>query len=87
MGVGQDPPYCIAKMLLIPNATNEWTKSELFLPTLHPGNQQSCLQEISVMQYARACCNLVLSACACHKCARRVSYSIRLTEFSCKQFC
>ena len=40
-------------MLLIPNATNDGTKSRLSLPA-HPGNQQSCLQKVSVMQYARA---------------------------------
>ena len=34
-------------MLLIPNATNDRTKSRSFLPA-HPGNQQSCLQETSV---------------------------------------
>ena len=27
---------------------------DFFLPALHPGNQQSCLQEISVVQYAHA---------------------------------
>ena len=31
--------------------TNDWTKSRLFLP-VHPGNRQSCLQEVSVMKYA-----------------------------------
>ena len=40
-------------MLLIPNATNDGMKSRLFLPA-HPGNQQRCLQEISVMQCALA---------------------------------
>ena len=34
-------------MLLIPNTTNNWTKSRLFSPA-HPGNQRSCLQENSV---------------------------------------
>ena len=32
-------------MLLIQNATNNWTKSWLFLPALYTGNQQSCLLE------------------------------------------
>ena len=34
-------------MLLIPNATTNWTKSKLFLPA-HPENQQSYVQENSV---------------------------------------
>ena len=42
---------------IIPNATNDWTESKLFLPA-HPGNQQSCLQENSVgcMLYETCAC-------------------------------
>ena len=30
---------------------NDWTKSGLVLPTLHPGNQESCFQENLVIQF------------------------------------
>ena len=64
-------------MLLIPNATNNGTKSRLLLPA-HSGNQQSCLQDISVMLPAPVKLDAIL--CDQHALVingRAVSYSIR----------
>ena len=44
-------PFAIAD---VANSKRHQQLNEIlfFLPALHPGNQQSCLQKISVMQYA-----------------------------------
>ena len=75
-------------MLLIPNATNDWMKSWFFLlPTLHPGIQLSCLQEISVMQYTcKTWHNPVWSACACYKCVHGF-HTAYAWQLSYKQLC
>ena len=76
-------------MLLIPNATNNWTKSRFFLPA-HPGNQQICLQENSVrcMLYetrARIYNKRMLIAEDCVKSYRLRALAYCMKEISCKQ--
>ena len=54
----------------------------IFLPILHPENQQSCLLENSAIQYARETwCNHMRSLCTQHSFVINASvlYSIRLT--------
>ena len=70
-------------MLLILDATNNWSKSKSFLPA-HPANQQSCLQENSVksMLYETCTCiydKRILITQDCTKFCK--------TEFFCKQLC
>ena len=57
------PPYGIRNVPIL-NATNDWTKCRLFLPA-HPGNQQSCLQEIIVMQVRPGPASTKLGAILC----------------------
>ena len=81
-------------MLLFLNATNDWTKSKLFLPP-HPGNQQSHLQNIAVrrMLYeTRACIynkrnKRMLFAQDCVKFRGCRARAYRMTEISFKQLC
>ena len=76
-------------MLLWGNANNNRTKSWVFLPALHGGNQQTCLQGNSC--HAIQLQNM-MQACARHAFVLNVHilYSIHLTtwrqtELSCKQ--
>ena len=82
-------------MLLIPNATSDRTKSRLYL-LAHPGNQQSCSQEISIMQCARADAPVKLDAIPCDQHALVINAHVSFIQhvrgytpdrFFCKQLC
>ena len=69
------------QILLIPNATKDWTQSRLFLPA-NPGNQQSCLQENSVRCMLYETGALILIAQDCAKfCGRRARAYLHDNDF------
>ena len=66
-------------MLLIWNATNDWTKSSLFFYPYYIGESAKLFSKNSDMQYARETwCNPVCTAYACYN--TRVSYSIHCSK-------
>ena len=78
-------------MLLIPNATNDLTKSKLFLPA-HPWNQQSCLQDNSVRRIlyetrARIYNKYMLITQDCAKFRGLWAWAYCMKEISYKQLC